>query len=77
MKKRTAATILWGICLFIVSCKPVGHRQAVYDFTPLDFIINGWMNKGYYPGGAICVVKLDSVIFEKNYGDVTADTKRI
>lgn len=33
------------------------------------------MSKEYYPGASICVVKNDSVIFQKNYGSYTPDTK--
>ena len=34
------------------------------------------MDKGYYPGGAICVIKNDSVLFEKTCGRLsTGDTK--
>lgn len=60
----------------MVSCTTLIKRQgATYDFTPLDSIISSWMDKGYYPGGAICVVKNDSVLFEKAYGSFTGDTK--
>lgn len=59
--------------LFISCTEKTG--QTTYDFTPLDSIICSWMDKGYYPGGAICVVKDDSVVFEKNYGSVTGETK--
>lgn len=43
--------------------------------TPLDSIVTSWMNKGYYPGASICVVRDDSVIFQKNYKNFTPDTK--
>ena len=61
--------------LSFTSCRPADNRQAAYDFTPLDSIVTSWMNKGYYPGASICVVRDDSVIFQKNYKDVTPDTK--
>lgn len=57
----------------IPSCSYFGASK--YDFTPLDSIIRGWMDKGYYPGGAVCVSRNDSVIFIKCYGDFTPDTK--
>ena len=61
--------------LMVTSCLRQSKQDVTYDFTPLDSIISSWMNKGYYPGGAICVVKNDSVLFEKAYGSFTGDTK--
>ena len=76
MKKDSIVTILLVFNILMVSCTTLIKRQgATYDFTPLDSIISSWMDKGYYPGGAICVVKNDSVIFQKNYGSYTPDTK--
>ena len=66
MKKDSIVTILLVFNILMVSCTTLIKRQgATYDFTPLDSIISSWMDKGYYPGGAICVVKNDSVLFEK------------
>lgn len=50
-----------GLC----ACGKGTHTQKAYDFAPLDSIISGWMDKGYYPGGAVCVMKDDSVLFGK------------
>ena len=75
MKQIIIIVSLIGIYLSFTSCRPADNRQADYDFTPLDSIITSWMNKGYYPGASICVVRDDSVIFQKNYKDVTPDTK--
>lgn len=61
--------------LSFTSCRPADNRQAAYDFTPLDSIVTSWMNKGYYPGASICVVRDDNVIFQKNYKNFTPDTK--
>lgn len=65
-----------GMCALMcacVSCAP--HKQSKYDFFPLDSIIVGWIDKGYYPGAAICVVKDDSVVFRKCYGGFDGTTK--
>lgn len=68
----------WGtavmIC-FLSACSLGQSDEARFDFTPLDSILSGWMQKGYYPGGAVCVVKDDSVVFHKNYGAVTDTTQ--
>ena len=45
-----------------------------YDFSPLDDIVSSWMDKGYYPGGAICVKQGNRCLFKKNYGDFTENT---
>ena len=74
MKKGPVLFFLLLIGTAFVSCT-VRRAQTVYDFTPLDSIIGGWMEKGYYPGGAVRVVRHDSVVFEKTYGDFTGDTK--
>ena len=60
-----------GLC----ACVKGTHTQKAYDFTPLDSIISGWMDKGYYPGGAVCVMKDDSVLFRKDYGGFTDSTQ--
>lgn len=65
MKKNLLTVSLWGIYLLFLSCRPVSNRQAVYNFAPLDSIITGWIDKEYYPGAAICVVRDDSIIFWK------------
>lgn len=75
MNTRFVASTLVELGLFIASCTSSMRRQAAYDFTPLDSIISEWMEKEYYPGGAICVVKNDSVVFEKTYGSFTGETK--
>ncbi len=70
--------LLFVLCLFsslYVSCRSASNKQTAYDFNPLDSIINSWMDKDYYPGGAICVMRNDSVLFEKCYKGFTTDTK--
>lgn len=79
MKKNKLRKIynwIWGFgCLWCASCALKPASVKTYDFTPLDSIISSWMGKGYYPGGAICVMKNDSVIFQKNYGAFTDSTQ--
>ena len=60
-----------GLC----ACVKGTHTQKAYDFAPLDSIISSWMDKGYYPGGAVCVMKDDSVLFRKDYGGFTDSTQ--
>ena len=44
------------------------------DFTGLDSLIQGWVDKGYYPGASICVKQDTAVLFRKSYGAVSPDT---
>ena len=74
MAKGFVSIFMLAVGLIMLSCSQPG-KPAVYDFAPLDSIISGWMDKGYYPGGAVCVVKNDSVLFRKTYGGFTGDTK--
>lgn len=54
MNSRYVITALIGICFFVGSCKKsIGHKH--YDFSPLNSIIQGWVDKGYYPSASICV----------------------
>lgn len=60
---------LWGVgCALCTACTLHPAPKESYDFAPLDSVISSWMDKGYYPGGAICVMKDDSVIFKKTTG---------
>ena len=75
MRKGLLLVAVVGICLWITACKATSTQGHEADFTPLDSIIQSWVSKGYYPGASICVVKNDTVIFQKNYGNYTPDTK--
>ena len=71
--KKELFCVMWVVVLCF-SCKSV-YQRKVYDFGELDSLIETWMDKKYYPGGAICVKRNDSVLFEKTYGNFTPDTK--
>lgn len=66
-------TVAW--CFLMSSCKHSSNSGNRYDFTPLDSIIQGWVDKGYYPGASICIIKDGEAVFEKDYGNYTPDTK--
>lgn len=72
--KGLISVFMLGISFMLISCLSK-QGQTPSDFTPLDSIITGWMTKEYYPGGAICVVKNNTVLFQKSYGACTPDTK--
>lgn len=48
--------------------------DAAYDFSPLDSQIQGWIEKGYYPGVSLLIVKDGHTVFEKCYGSHKADS---
>ena len=75
MKNLLIATFVVSISFLSGSCKVSSGQGKLYDFSSLDSVIQGWVDKGYYPGASICVVKNDTVIFQKNYRDYTPDTK--
>ena len=75
MKNRLLIAAFVSICFLSGSCKISSGQGSRYDFSSLDSVIQGWVDKGYYPGASICVVKNDTVIFQKNYRDYTPDTK--
>lgn len=60
--------------LFVIALLTCNLVQA-QDFTPLDSLLSGWIKKGYYPGGAVCVIKGDKVLFEKCYNGYTENTQ--
>ena len=75
MKNLLIATFVVSISFLSGSCKVSSGQGKLYDFSSLDSVIQGWVDKGYYSGASICVVKNDTVIFQKNYRDYTPDTK--
>ena len=75
MNNRLLIAAFVSICFLSGSCKISSGQGSRYDFSSLDSVIQGWVDKGYYPGASICVVKNDTVIFQKNYRDYTPDTK--
>ncbi|GAB3753381.1 hypothetical protein [Spirosoma pomorum] len=40
------------------------HAQPNYDFAPLTRQIQQWVDKGYYPGASMLVIKGDKPIYE-------------
>lgn len=58
------------VFLFIITI-----TAGAQDFAPLDNLLSGWIQKGYYPGGAICVMKGDKVLFEKSYKGYDENTQ--
>ncbi|WP_242397308.1 class A beta-lactamase-related serine hydrolase [Bacteroides xylanisolvens] len=75
MKGRLLIIIFISICFIAGSCNVSSVQGSRYNFSSLDSVIQGWVSKEYYPGASICIVKNDSVIFQKNYGSYTPDTK--
>ena len=74
---RTVKKWVWGGLLWsvITACSSEkGRYQSSPDFTELDSLIQEWVDKGYYPGAAICVKQDTAVLFRKSYGSVSPDT---
>ena len=77
MGRRSIVIVLVSLCFNFCGNfnGSVFGQSKTYDFTPLDFSIQKWIDKGYYPGASICVVRNDSIIFRKSYGNYSPDTK--
>lgn len=74
MKTRIFRTLFY--VLSVCACVSCAHNKtASYDFSPLDSIIQGWIDKEYYLGASVCVAKDDSALFTKCYGGFTPETK--
>lgn len=51
------------------------NSLSAQDFKSIDDLIEQWIQKGYYPGASIIIVKNDSVVLNKNYGTYTSETE--
>jgi CubicO group peptidase (beta-lactamase class C family) len=48
--------------------------KTKYNFTAVENKIKGWIDTGYYKGASIIVVKNDSTIYEKYFGNYDTGT---
>lgn len=64
---------LMAFCLS--SCDGAFSEKHQADFTPLDSMINSWVDRNYYPGASVAVADKDTILFEKYYGNYTPDTE--
>lgn len=51
-----------------------GLTKCIIPMPDIDETIKYWMSEGYYPGAAIMVARGNDVIYEKLYGNYTAET---
>lgn len=73
MKKSQILCLYALVCFCCVTCSPLQKQQG-YDFSPLDSLVGTWMDKGYYPGGAICVMRNDSLLYQAFYHGFDGET---
>ena len=57
---------------FFILCN---QTLSAYDFTSMDSLMNRWIQRSYYPGASVVIVKNDSLIFEKYFGNYTPETE--
>lgn len=55
------------------ACAVTGKQASQYDFSSVDGLINRWVERNYYPGASISIANEDGTLFEKSYGNYTAD----
>ena len=62
--------------LFCSACQQPTRKPTMnnYDFTPIDQKIQSWIDSGYYHGAGLIIAKDNQVIFDKFYGNYTADS---
>jgi CubicO group peptidase (beta-lactamase class C family) len=53
---------------------PAPIPQGKDDFSAVTKQIQGWIDKGYYPGAAILIAKDNRIVYEKCFGSYTPDT---
>ncbi|HEY1661680.1 MAG TPA: serine hydrolase [Verrucomicrobiae bacterium] len=65
--------LISSLCL--CSILPATHGATTnYDFSPVTQCVQGWVDKGYYPGVAVLIAKNNQVVYEKCFGSYTPDT---
>lgn len=69
------------ILVIMIGCKPLFKKsnieksQKKYDFSAIENKIQTWIDSSYYSGTAMMVVKNDSIVYKKCYGNYTQDTQ--
>lgn len=63
------------LAIVLTSCHSNYSQYAKIDFSPLDSMINCWINRSYYPGASIAIANKDTLLFEKYYGTYSEDTE--
>ncbi|MFO1487743.1 MAG: serine hydrolase [Verrucomicrobiota bacterium] len=62
-----------GAALFLVV--RFAASAAGYNFSALDARVQGWVDKGYYPGAAVLVAKDNRVVHQQCFGSYTPETE--
>lgn len=64
------------LCCFICGIISVKSQSTNrYNFSPLDQLVNKWIERNYYPGASVIIAKNDTIVFEKYYGNYTPQTE--
>ncbi len=63
---------LFSLTLFVIY---PAESQSKYDFSALHSKIQNWVDKGYYPGVALMIVRNNVIIDKKIFGNYTPDTE--
>jgi CubicO group peptidase (beta-lactamase class C family) len=69
MKKRAVTAFLVTLLSSWV------RAQSAYDFAPLTAQIQQWVDKGYYPGASMLIIKDDKRVYEQYFGSYTPQTQ--
>jgi CubicO group peptidase (beta-lactamase class C family) len=82
MAKRMMRLI--AVCLCLIACTrailaadPVSGwagLPASHNFSPITAKIQGWLDKGYYPGASLIVYQDNHLVYLRYFGDFKPDT---
>jgi CubicO group peptidase (beta-lactamase class C family) len=74
--KPSVVVFLFALFLVSFSCNTSVKQSSKlkYDLTFIDQKIQSWVDSGYYHGAGLIIAKDNQVIYEKIYGNYTADS---
>jgi CubicO group peptidase (beta-lactamase class C family) len=58
--------------MLLQSCSALA--DGADDFSAVTQQVQGWIDKGYYPGAAVLIAKDNRIVYEKGFGSYTPDT---
>jgi CubicO group peptidase (beta-lactamase class C family) len=67
---------LSGLAFFCLSltAPPLPDAENNYDFSAVTTKVQGWLDRGYYPGAAVLVARDNQVIYQRCFGNYTPAT---
>jgi CubicO group peptidase (beta-lactamase class C family) len=67
--------LLWALCRAGSVDAGDARTNLADNFSAVTKRVQGWVDRGYYPGAAMLVAKDNKIIYEKCFGNYTPDTE--